>query len=75
MTNSSAEYLGNQRADGKSFERERLRLGSLTNLQKVLTCRREGGMLPRLEAILVDTEGFDLGIEGLAGDAELRRRS
>jgi len=32
-------------------------------------------MLPRLEAILVDTEGFDLGIEGLAGNAEFRRRS
>lgn len=43
MTNSSAVYLGNQRADGKSFERARLRLGSLTNSQKVLICRRERG--------------------------------
>jgi hypothetical protein len=32
-------------------------------------------MLPRLEAMLVDTEGFDLGIEGLARNAELRGRS
>src|SRR6266404_5469342 len=40
-TYSSAAYLGNQCADGKSFEQAQLRLGSLTNSQKVLICRRE----------------------------------
>ena len=66
---------GNPRAEGKPLTKRRLVHSGVTDSQKMPNCRREDPRLAGLEAMLVDAEHLDLGIEGLPGDAELCRRS